>query len=87
MCLDNLIVHQTSLESDEECDDDISIIEPVISNKDAVEMLDKCLSWLQSQPEATPYNTSFLLSLKELAANKRFSAFKQTTLTSYFTTK
>ena len=76
-----------SIESDEECDDDISIIEPVISNKDAVEMLDKCLSWLQSQPEATPYNTSFLLSLKELAANKQFSAFKQTTLTSYFTTK
>ena len=74
----------TSIESDEECEADILAIQPVISHKDAMEMLDKCLSWLQSQPEATPYNTRVLLSLKEMAANKRFSALKQTTLTSYF---
>ena len=39
-------------------------------------MLDKYLSWLQSYTEATPYKTSVLLSLKELAANKRFLALK-----------
>ena len=31
--------------------------------------MDKCITWLR---EATPYNTSVLLSLKEIAANKDF---------------
>ena len=69
-----------SVESD---DEELSTV-AVVSHRDAMEMLDKCLTWLHAQPEATSYNTSVLLSLKELAANKRWSALKQTTLTSYF---
>ena len=40
-------------------------------------MFDKCLDWLQQQPEATPYNTSVLMSLKEIAAKKRYCSLKQ----------
>ena len=54
-----------------------------MSHQAAVEMFDKCTDWLHSQPEATPYNTSVLLSLKELAAKKRYSSLKQTDLRSY----
>ena len=78
------------LDSDDESDDgdtiEISAIESAISHKDAMVMFDKCLTWLQCQPEATPYNVSALLSLREIAANKRFAAMKQRSLTSYFTT-
>ena len=70
-----------SVESDEETN--VPTL-PVVSHNDAMEMLDKCLTWLHAQPEATLYNTSVLLSLTELASNKRLSALKQTTLTSYF---
>jgi len=52
-------------ESDEESD--VPIL-PVVSHRNAMEMLDKCLTWLHAQPEAT---SSVLLLLKELAANKR----------------
>ena len=41
-----------------------------VNHKTALEMLDKCIAWLHCQPEATPYNTSVLLSLKETAAKK-----------------
>jgi len=64
-------------------DEELSTV-AVVSHRDAMEMLDKCLTWLHAQSEATSYNTSVLLSLKELAANKRWSALKQTTLTFYF---
>ena len=47
-----------SVDSDEECNADISVIQQVISHKDTMEMMDKCLSWLQSQLEAMLYNTN-----------------------------
>ena len=78
------------VDSDDESEDgdasEISATEPVISHKDAMLKLDECLTWLRCQPEATSHNVSVLLSLKEIAANKRFAAMKQRTLTSYFTT-
>ena len=79
------------VDSDDESDDgdasEISATEPAIGHKDAMVKCDECLTWLWCQPEATPYNVSVLVSLKEIAANKRFAAMKQLTLTSYFTTE
>ena len=42
-----------------------------VKHGEAMEMFDKCLSWVQQQPEASSYSTSMLLSLRELAAKKR----------------
>ena len=42
-----------------------------INHKTAMNMLDKCITWLHCQPEAMPYN-SILLSLKEIVAKKIF---------------
>ena len=55
-----------------------------ISHKTAMEILDKCITWLHCQLETTPYNTGVLLSFKEIAANKMFSSLKQATTRSYF---
>ena len=55
----------------------------VISHQEAMDMFDKCLTWLQCQPETTPHNTGVLLSLKEIVAKKRLSALWQLTLTYY----
>ena len=88
---DSLVNHVAGSSNDEvdgdnESDDgdpsEISTTEPAISHMDAMEMFDKCLCWLQCQPEATPHHTSVLLSLKEVAANKRFEALRQHDLTS-----
>ena len=92
---DGIVDHVTGSSNDEvdsndESDDgdpcEITATESAISHKDAMVMFGKCLTWLQCQPEATPHDTSVLLSWKEMAANKRFAAMKQSTLTSYFTT-
>ena len=65
-------------------DDSETVDEPCsISHRDAANMLNKCLTWLQHQPEATPCNTSVLLSLKDIAAKKRYSSMKQKTITSF----
>ena len=71
----------SAAESDEEPEETVLCV----NHKTAMEMLDKCIAWLHSQPEATPYNTSVLPSLKEIAAKKKktFSSLKQTTLTSF----
>ena len=64
------------MDSDDESDDgdtsEIFATEPAISHKDAMVKFDKCLTWLQCQPEAAPYNVTELhvLSLNEFAANK-----------------
>lgn len=65
-------------------DDNETVDEPCpVSHRDAAVMLNKCLTWLQHQPEATPCNLSVLLSLKGIAAKKRYSSMKQITITSF----
>ena len=54
-----------------------------ISHKDAMVMFDKCLIWLQYQPEASTYNTSVMTSLKDIVAQKIFSSLKQKLITSF----
>ena len=47
-------------------------------------MFDQCLTWLRFQPEATVSNTSTLVQLRELAAEKRESSRKQSKIDSFF---
>ena len=65
---------------DESSDEEI----PVISDGDAARFFGLCLTWLESQPEATVYNTSFVRELQSLAARKRIDSLKQSKITSYF---
>ena len=65
-----------------ECEDSTTSVVPV-SHEKAMEMLDSCITWLQSQPEGTSYNISVLISLRETAARKRMSALKQSRITSF----
>ena len=76
-----------SPETDSETEDLESLPPCSVKHKVAMEMFDKCLSWLQHQLEASSYNTSVLLSLQELAAKKRAISFKQQTLASYLKQK
>ena len=46
-------------------------------------MFENCITWLQHQPEASAYSTSVLIQLKDMAAKKRLSSLKQTSITSY----
>lgn len=74
-------------ESDEEDATDVVVLHQQcpISNAEAARMFDRCLTWLRSQPEASMANTSTLVQLRELAAEKRESSRKQSTITSFFT--
>ena len=46
-------------------------------------MLEKCLTWLEYQPEANDYNVCTLRQLCTLAARKRIQSLKQRTLICY----
>ena len=54
------------------------------SRAEAMQMFDRCLTWLRIQPEATVSNTSTLVRLSELADEKRESSRKQSKIDSYF---
>jgi len=45
------------------------------------------LTWPQHQPEATPHNTSILISLLELAAQKWVLSYEKTTFNYLFSTR
>ena len=70
-------------EEEEITEDDISQPCPV-SPKEAMAMFEKCLIWLRHQPEATVGNTSTLVTLRELAAEKREATRKQSDIRSFF---
>lgn len=52
-----------------------------VTNSMAAHMLDKCLTWLEHQPEANQHNTGILTELRALAVIKRRQLLKQLTLT------
>ena len=74
------VIQQT--EADESGDD--GEVATKITHALAVQMFDGCIEWLQQQEEASLYNISILNELRELAAKKRLSSFKQSTLTNFF---
>ena len=51
---------------------------------EAMQMFDRCLTWLRIQPEASVSNTSTLVRLGEFAAEKRKYSRKQSKIDSYF---
>lgn len=55
-----------------------------VSHADAMRMFDDCLTWLRFQQEATVSNTSTLVRLRELAAEKRESLRRQSKIDSFF---
>lgn len=55
-----------------------------VSNSEAARCFEQCLTWLEHQPEATPYNTTLLRELQSLASNKRINSLKQAKVTNYF---
>ena len=54
-----------------------------ITHAQAMKIFENCITWLQHQPEASAYSTSVLIQLKDMAAKKRLSSLKQTSITSY----
>ena len=67
-----------------EDEDDTNVVAEVrkcpVSNAEAMNMLDKCLTWLRWQPEASLANTSTLVQLREMAAVKREALRTQPTI-------
>ena len=55
-----------------------------VSHADAMRMFDDCLTWILFQQEATVSNTSTLVRLRELAAEKRESSRRQSKIDSFF---
>ena len=88
------IVDLVSVTEGNECDEEENAVENTqhstqkaqcsFSRADAMQMFDHCLTWLRIQPEATLSNTSTLVRLRELAAEKRESSRKQSKIDSYF---
>ena len=52
------------------------------SNREAMQMADTLLYWLESQPEANPCHLMFMRQVKEIALKK--IVLRQTTIDSYF---
>ncbi len=55
-----------------------------VSHSQAASMFDKCMAWLEHQPEASAYNTSVLRELRTLASEKRLNSLKQYNITDFF---
>lgn len=70
-------------EDDEDKEEDEEEPCPV-SNSDAARMFEWCLTWLESQPEATVYTTTVLRELQAMATKKRMKSLKQAKLSQYF---
>ena len=75
--------HATEPQHSESEDDDDGPPCPV-SNSNAAYMFEKCLCWLEHQPEVTVHNTSVLRELYVLAGKKRMDSIIQTKITKYF---
>ena len=56
----------------------------LVRHSEAAQMFEKCLGWLENQPEATVYNKTLLRELQELAIKKRMECIVQSKITKYF---
>ena len=55
-----------------------------ITHGEAMNSMDKYLTWYRCQPQATPANVSHLIRFREFAAERRESTIKQTSILSFF---
>ena len=73
----------TENESDSDSEDSSS---DILTNGEAMEMLDKCLKWYECQSDATPTSIMLLKRIRDLAAKQRYASLKQLTLQSCLST-
>ena len=68
--------------SEDESDAEEAVAQPTcpVSNSQATHMLEKCLTWLEYQPEANQYNVYTLRELRALAVRKRGLSMRQMTI-------
>ena len=71
-------------EDEPEPEEGVSNVCPV-SNSTAAYMFEKCLTWLEYQPEVNQYNACTLRELHALAVRKRGESLKQMTLLEFAT--
>ena len=88
---ETVISQSCSEEKEEEEEDGGGVRQCPVTHSEAASTFDKCLNkcltWLQHQPEANQYNTSTLRSLHILAAQKHTNSLKQVSLNSFFSRK
>lgn len=70
----------------EDEDDEMGEVCP-ITHGAAADMFDKCLKWLEHQPEASLYNVTTLHEMRSLAVTKKLQAMKQLPITDHFPTQ
>ena len=70
-------------EDDEEAGEDTGSSCP-ISHSEAAIMLERCLTWLEYQSEASVYKTSMLRELRSMAIRKRVDTRNQSIVMDYF---
>ena len=68
-------------ESDMECTEEERACS---SHAEVLDMLTKCLPWVEQQPETTPTHIFMYRHLLEIAAERRTSSLRQSKITSFF---
>ena len=68
-------------EDDGDNEEEPDVVVCPVTHAQAMDMFEKCMTWLQYQPEASAYNTSLLISLNDMAAKKHLSSLKQMPIT------
>ena len=77
---------EEDIEEEEEYESpEVEVVTPEVSHTQAVEHFDKVLVYLKSLPDATPLSISFIIGLREQAAERRKASLKQTKISSFFT--
>ena len=67
---ENAVTGEDNVDQDDDDDDENTVERCPISHGTAANMLDKCLKWLEFQPEANLYNLTTLRELWSLAVKK-----------------
>ena len=77
---DHVLSEQVPDQEDEPEPEEVESDVCPVSNSMAAHMFEKCLTWLEYQPEVNQYNTCTLRELHALAVRKRGESLKQRTL-------
>lgn len=78
------MVSKPEVEDEDDSEDKEEQLVCPVSHSQAASMFDKCMAWLEHQPEASAYNTSVLRELRTLASEKRLNSLKQYNITDFF---
>ena len=70
-------------DEEEEAEEEVVVRCPV-SNGQAMEAFNLCLTWLRHQRESSPHNLATLTMLRDLAASKRVAGLRQSRISNFF---